>query len=95
MNCQYLFLKGDSLLRWSTRTLAEFQASLRQLLSSELTSKERQANLWEQLQASVLLSSTQLGMKYERLVSVKEEQMARDVEKERTETTLQKRKITE
>ena len=91
---QFLFLKGDSLLRWSTRTLAKFQAILKQLLSPELTSKERQAKLWEQLQTKILLSSIQLGTKYEKLISVKEAQTAGDVEKGE-ETSLQERKITE
>ena len=84
--------QGDSLLRWSTRTLAQFQASLVQLLSSELTSKERQANLWELLQANVLLSSLQLGKKYEKVVAIKTEEISGEVE---DGGSLQERKVAE
>ena len=87
-------------MRWSTKTLSLFQASFHQLLaSSELTSEEEcQSNLWEQLQAKVLLSNVQLGEKYEKMVRDKmEEEGAASEEKEEGggENSVQERKITE
>ena len=68
-------MQGDSLLRWSIHSLAQFQSAFTQLqlqtassLPPEFTSEEREATLWEQLQAKgILLSSTQLGQKYEKM----------------------------
>ena len=73
--------------------MALFQAGFSQLASLEVTSEGCQTNLWEQLQATILLSSIQLGEKYEKLQSLKTEETAAGEEKE--ESSLQERKITE
>lgn len=64
------------------------------LLSSELTAKEVQSSLWEELQTSVLLSSVQLGEKYEQMLKAKVEEEG-DREKVKEENGLHERKVTE
>ncbi len=98
-------------MRWSTHILAQFQSSFTRLqllapfsLPSELTSEEREARLWEQLQAQgVLLSSTQLGEKYEKMGRDKMEEKegtatitaTGEKEGEGKQSSVQERKITE
>ena len=102
-------MQGDSLLRWSTHTLAQFQSSFTRLellassssLPQELRPEEREARLWEQLQAKgVLLSNKQLGEKYEKMTKDKMEREEEAIageegEKEGEGSSLQERKITE
>lgn len=99
-------------MRWSAHTLAQFQSSFTQLellassssLPQELKPEEREARLWEQLQAKgVLLSNEQLGEKYEKMARDKMEEegsaaviaVEEEGEKEGEGSSLQERKITE
>ena len=108
----YYIMQGDSLLRWSTHTLAQFQSSFTRLellassssLPQELKPEEREARLWEQLQAKgVLLSNKQLGEKYEKMGKDKMEEegsailtaLEEEGEREGEGSSLQERKITE
>ena len=102
-------IQGDSLLRWSRDTLAQFQSGFNQIklqtspTRSELSSEEREAsNLWKQLQeGNILLSSTQLSSKFEETVRDKMEGevctniTAGEKEGGGGESGLEERKITE
>ena len=85
-------------MRWSSKTLSLFQTSLDQLiLSNEESVSDRQSSLWRQLQSSVLLSSDQLGEKYNRLMeaSKAEEGDVGEGEEKEEEKSFHERKITE
>ena len=85
-------------MRWSSKTLSLFQTSLDQLLlPTELSVNERQSSLWKQLQSDVLLSSDQLGEKYNRLMeaSAAGERDVGEGEEKEEEKSFHERKITE
>ncbi len=79
-------MQGDSLLRWCTRTLAQFHSSFIQLelpaassspspsLPQDLGPGGKEARLWEVLHSKgLLLSNKQLGEKYEKMAKDKME----------------------
>jgi hypothetical protein len=79
-------MQGDSLLRWCTRTLAQFYSSFTQLelpapssspspsLPQDLGPEGKEARLWEVLHSKgLLLSNKQLGEKYEKMAKDKME----------------------
>lgn len=71
-NTQYMIsncvvFQDDSLQRWANKTMSTLQEDFLPLAWSEGDTEDVMYRLWEELNAKVLLSSSQIQQKYETL----------------------------